>query len=77
MTPEAIHSAMHMLDRFGVMVANLLRQPLPAPPDQRGRVIQAPPIPDPAQDAERLDAEARAARIWRALAADGEGSDLD
>lgn len=77
MTPEATYALCHLADRFGLMVLHLLREPLPPLPAQRGRVIAAPKPPTPEEDAERLDAEVQAARIWRELASDTEGGSHD
>lgn len=77
MSPDACIGLLHLADRFGLMVLHLLREPLPELPATPGRVIAAPKPPTPEEDAERLDAEVQAARIWRELASDTEGGSHD
>ena len=77
MTPEAAIGLLHMLDHWKLMLMQMQGQPLPELPAQRGRVIAAPKPPTPEEDAERLDAEVQAARIWRELASDTEGGSHD
>jgi hypothetical protein len=76
-TPEALVGAFALADRFGLMLMQMQGEPLPELPAHRGRVITAPPIPTPEQDAQQVDAEARAAAAWQALASDDEGASCD
>lgn len=77
MTPEATIGLLHMLDHWKLMLMQMQGQPLPELPAQRGRVIAAPKPPTPEEDAAERDVELQAAAVWRALASDNEGADLD
>jgi hypothetical protein len=69
--------ALHLVDRWGWMLAQMQGELLPATPALPGRVITAPKPSTPETDAVRQDAELQAAAIWRALAADTEGGSHD
>jgi hypothetical protein len=61
--------------KFELMLAQLQGQPLPPLPATPGRIVKAPPAPEPEQDA----ADLATAAIWQELAgqSDNEGSDHD
>jgi hypothetical protein len=69
MTPDSLIGALHLFDRFGLMLRHLTGQPLPPLPPTPGRVHQMPEITTPAEDA----ADLAGAAIWQSLI-DGEGS---
>ena len=55
MTPEATYSALALLDRWQLTLAQLLGQPLPALPATPGRIFKAPEIPTVDEDAELIE----------------------
>ena len=75
--PHPISGASFLRRRWTEMLAGLSGQSLPALPSLPGRIVVAPPIPTPAEDAAAFDTAARDAAAWRALASDSEGGDLD
>ena len=76
MTPEALVSAMALFDRWALTLRCLSGQPPPPLPTTPGRVNRLPEPSSVEADAARIDAEQRAAQVWRALA-DSEGGDVD
>lgn len=77
MSPDACIGLLHLADRWAMTLRCLRGEPLPALPAQPGRIVKAPKPMEPEADAELQDAELKAAAVWRELAADNEGADLD
>ena len=62
MTPEATYSALALLDRWQLTLAQLLGQPLPALPATPGRIFKAPEIPTVDEDAELIESRSSGPR---------------
>jgi hypothetical protein len=73
MSPDSIIGALHLFDRWALLLRGLAGEPLPALPEFPDRVHRLPEPPTVEADAEHIEAEEQAALVWRALADDSEG----